>query len=94
MTPDRRTLRRTVLGRDVVVVFALLVVPVAVGAADTRLMTPLALPGYLLLTLGSAIGSHFFPNYALWVFWVPFVGGSYGVSVVVAAAYRRLRSTA
>lgn len=91
MTLDRGTAARALLGRDVAVVFALLVVPVAVGAFETSLMTPLALPGYLLLTVGSWYGSHLLPNFALWLFWVPFVAGSYGVAVVTAAGYRTIR---
>lgn len=85
------TLRRALAGRAVLATFALLVVPVAVGAYETRLMTPLALPGYLLLTVGSAVGSQLFPWLALWTFWVAFLIGSYGVAVVVTAGYRAAR---
>lgn len=84
-------LRRVLAGPAVLAAFALLVVPVAVGAYDTRLMTPLALPGYLLLTVGSAVGSQLFPWLALWTFWVAFLVGSYGVAVVIAAGYRAVR---
>lgn len=91
MSLDRGAVGRALVGLDVAVVFALLVVPVAVGAVETSLMTPLALPGYLLLTVGSWYGSHLFPNFALWVFWIPFVAGSYGVAVVTAGCYRALR---
>ena len=85
------TLRRALAGRDVLAMFALLVVPVAVGAYETTWMTPLALPGYLLLTVGSSIGNRVFPWLALWTYWVPFVVGSYGVAVVAGAGYRALR---
>jgi hypothetical protein len=71
--------------------FALLVVPLVAGAVDTALMTPLALPGYLVLTVGSSVGSWLFPALALWVFWVPFLGASYLLSVGVGAAYRAAR---
>lgn len=84
-------LRRVLAGPPVVATFLLLVVPLAVGALDTSLMTPLALPGYLVLTVGSAVGNLLFPNFALWVYWAPFLLACYGLAVVVGAGYRRLR---
>lgn len=83
--------RRALAGPVVLATFALLVGPVSLGAYDTSLMTPLALPGYLLLTVGSAVGSHLFPNLGLWLFWIPFVLGSYALAVLVGAGYRALR---
>jgi hypothetical protein len=83
--------RRVVAGPAVVVTFALLVVPLVVGAVDTAFMTPLALPGYLVLTIGSAVGNLLFPNFALWVYWVPFLLACYVLAVLVGAAYRGLR---
>lgn len=91
MTAAARRLRRALVGPAVVASFVLLVVPLAAGAADTRLMTPFALPGYLVLTVGSSVGSWLFPNLALWVFWVPFLAASYAFAVVVGAAVRALR---
>lgn len=91
MTVDRSTLRRLLVGTDVLVVTLALVLPVAVAAVETRLATPLALPGYLLLTLGSAVGSHLFPAYALWLFWVPFVLGSYALAVCSTLVWRSVR---
>ena len=88
----RRAVRRALLGRDVLAIVSLLVVPVALGALETALVTPLALPGYLLLTVGSASGSHLFPSYALWLFWLPFLGGSYGLAVCLAGAWRVVRA--
>lgn len=88
MTPER--LRRVLLGWDVLAAYVLLAGPVVVGALDTSLLTPLALPGYLALLIGSGVGSVLFPNLALWVFWVPFFLGGYAVSVAVAAGYRAL----
>ena len=88
----RRAVRRILFGRDVLALLSLLVVPVAVGAVETALVTPLALPGYLLLTVGSAYGSHLFPSYALWLFWLPFLGGSYGLAVCLAGAWRFVRA--
>lgn len=88
--PTRAAVRRALAGWDVLVLFALLVGPLAVGRLDGDLMSPLALPGYLLLTVGSAIGNRLFPQYGLWLYWFPFVAGSYAVSVVVAATLRPL----
>ncbi|GAA0202215.1 hypothetical protein ACFFQF_02330 [Haladaptatus pallidirubidus] len=85
--------RNVLAGRAVWGWYLLLVVPVVIGALDTRFMTPLALPGYLVLTLGSASGSHLFPTFELWVFWVPFFLGMYVVSVGLAAVYRAVRGT-
>ena len=84
----RTDVRRTLFGRDVIVIASVLVLPVVLGAVETSLVTPLGVPGYLLFTLGSALGSHLFPSFALWVFWVPFVGGSYGLAICLAGAWR------
>lgn len=83
-----RSVWRALFGRDVLVVASLLVVPVAIAAVETSFATPLALPGYLILSLGSAFGSHLLPSYALWLFWIPFVGGSYALAVCLAGAWR------
>jgi len=85
---NRSGLRRALFGRDVLVITSVLVLPVVLGAAETSLVTPLGIPGYLLLTLGSAFGSHLFPSYALWLYWLPFVGGSYGLAICLAGARR------
>lgn len=78
-------------GPAVLATFGLLVVPLVAGSLDGRLMTPLAYPGYLIMMVGSSIGSYLFPNFALWVFWAPFVVGSYAISVVVGVVYRAVR---
>lgn len=88
---DATRLRRLLAGRAVLSTFALLVVPLVAGAVDTRFMTPLALPGYLILTVGSAVGSRLFPNYALWVYWAPFLLASYALAVVTGAVVRAVR---
>ncbi len=85
--------RKLLAGRAVVGWYLLLVVPLVVGALDARFMTPLALPGYLMLTLGSAYGSHLFPTFELWVFWMPFFVGMYVVSVGLAMASNAMRET-
>lgn len=90
-TLDTGLLRRLFAGPVVLATFGLLVVPLAAGSLDGRLMTPLAYPGYLVMMIGSSIGSYLFPNFALWVFWAPFVGGSYAISVVVGVLYRAVR---
>jgi hypothetical protein len=85
--------REVFAGRAVWGSYLALVGPLVLGALDNRLMTPLALPGYLVFTLGSAVGSRLFPTLELWVFWVPFLVGSYVVSVVLATGYRVLQKT-
>lgn len=91
MTLALSDIRRMFAGRSVIAVFVILVGPLVVGTIDTDLMTPLALPGYIALSLGSSIGSYLFPNLALWVFWAPFLFGSYVVSLLVAGLYRVVR---
>lgn len=83
--------RRVLAGPAVVATTALLVVPLVAGALDSTLMTPLALPGYLVLTVGSAVGNTLFPNLALWVYWAPFALACYGLGVCAGAGVRRLR---
>ncbi|WP_049970952.1 hypothetical protein [Haladaptatus cibarius] len=89
----RINVSKILAGRAVWGWYLLLVVPVVVGALDTRFMTPIALPGYLILTLGSSFGSYLFPTFELWVFWAPFFVGMYLISVGLAAAYRAVRET-
>jgi hydrogenase/urease accessory protein HupE len=93
MTLTLSDIQRMFAGRSVVAVFVIIVGPLVVGTIDTDLMTPLALPGYVALSLGSSIGSYLFPNLALWVFWAPFLFGSYAVSLVVAGMYRFVRKS-
>lgn len=85
-------LRRLLFGRVVWGVYLLLVGPLVAGAIDARLMTPLALPGYVALTLGSAVGSQLFTTLEPWVFWAPLFAGAYPVAVALAGAYRALRA--
>lgn len=83
--------RRVLAGPAVIATTVLLVVPLVAGALDSTLMTPLALPGYLVLTVGSAVGNLLFPNLALWVYWVPLALASYALAVFVGVGVRRLR---
>lgn len=85
---DDEDLRRTLLGPEVGVVGALLVLPFAATWVSPRFATPLSLPGYLVYTVGSAVGNALMPTYALWVYWVPFLVVSYVLSVVVAGVGR------
>lgn len=82
--------RRWLADPPVVAAFALLVGPVVAGRLGY--WTPLALPGYLVLALGSAVGSALFPQYQLWVYWFPFVLGSYALAVAAGGGYRVLTS--
>lgn len=88
---DFRRLRTVFAGRVVVAVFAFLTIPLVVGSLDGRLLTPLAYPGYLVMMIGSSVGSYLFPNYALWLFWAPFLLGCYAVAVVAGIGYRTVR---
>ncbi|WP_332898563.1 MULTISPECIES: hypothetical protein [unclassified Haladaptatus] len=81
-------LKRVLLDPIAISVFLLLVVPLALGARNTQWMTPLALPGYLILTIGSALGKALFPTFEFYVFWVPHVIVSYLIAVGVGATYR------
>jgi hypothetical protein len=88
---DFQQFRTVFAGPVVVAVFALLTIPLVVGSLDGRLLTPLAYPGYLVLMIGSSVGSYLFPNLAIWVFWAPFLLGSYAVAVVAGVGYRTVR---
>ncbi|ELY57443.1 hypothetical protein [Natronolimnohabitans innermongolicus] len=85
--PD--SLRRAATGPATAATFALLVVPFALGWYDAALFSPLALPGYLLFGIGTAIGNAVAPRFEFWLYWAPFLAGSYGVSVIVGYGYER-----
>jgi hypothetical protein len=87
---DWANLRRTLAGPGVLVTYAVLVLPLAAAWNDTDRMTPLALPGYVIYTVGSAVGNAFAPNYGLAAYWIPFLVGCYGVAVAVAGVFRAL----
>lgn len=86
-----RSLRRALANRATLLTFGGLVIPFALGWIDTALMTPFALPGYLLYVIGTAIGNAIAPSYELWVYWIPFLGGSYGLAVAVGYGYELWR---
>lgn len=77
------------LGRWVLALYAVIVLPLV--AAQYWRMTPLALPGYLIMTAGTIVGRAIAPNYEIWVYWGPFLVGSYALSVIVAAVGRGVR---
>ncbi|MDQ2051512.1 hypothetical protein RBH26_13600 [Natronolimnohabitans sp. A-GB9] len=83
------SLRRAATSPATVVTYALLVVPFAIGWHDASLFSPLALPGYLLFTVGTAIGNAVAPRFEFWLYWLPFLAGSYGVAVAVGFGYER-----
>lgn len=88
VTIDGAFLRRHLANRWVLGVYALLVVPLAVG--QFWRMTPLALPGYVIMTAGTVIGRALVPNYEMWLYWVPFLLSCYGLAVLAGAALRAL----
>ncbi|SEP84887.1 hypothetical protein [Natrinema salaciae] len=81
------TVRRALTSCATLAAYGVLVVPFALGWFETSLMTPLALPGYLLYVIGTAIGNAIAPAYKLWVYWLPFLAGSYGLAVAVGYGY-------
>ncbi|WP_226041901.1 hypothetical protein [Natrinema sp. DC36] len=81
------SLRRIATSPVTLVTFTLLVVPFGLGALETRLFSPLALPGYLIFTIGTAIGNVIAPRLDFWVYWVPFLGGTAGIAAVVGSGY-------
>ncbi|WP_293032470.1 hypothetical protein [Natronococcus sp.] len=84
------SLRRALTAPATIATFLLLVVPLALGWLRTSLLSPLALPGYLIYTIGSAIGNLVSPRLELWVYWIPFLAGCYGVAVTIGYAYESL----
>jgi hypothetical protein len=80
---------RRLLAPSVLLVYALLVVPTL--AAQFWRPTPLLLPGYLIMTAGTVFGRAFAPNYEMWLYWGPFLVGSYAVALLVGTALDRFR---
>lgn len=85
-----RSLRQVLTAPATIATYLLLVVPLALGWLKTSLLSPLALPGYLIYTIGSAIGNLIAPRLDLWVYWMPFLAGCYGIAVTVGYAYEFL----
>lgn len=85
------SLRRALTAPATIATYLLLVVPLALGWFKTSLLSPLALPGYLIYVIGTAIGNLFAPRLDFWVYWAPFLVGCYGVAVTVGYLYELLR---
>lgn len=81
------SLRRVLTAPATIATYLLLVVPLALGWLRTSLLSPLALPGYLIYTIGSAIGNLIAPRLDLWVYWIPFLAGCYGIAVTTGYVY-------
>jgi hypothetical protein len=84
MTPS---IRRVLTAPATIATYLLLVVPLALGWFKASLLSPLALPGYLIYVIGTAIGNAIAPRLDFWVYWAPFLVGCYGVAVVVGYLY-------
>lgn len=87
-------LRRALTAPVTIATYLLLVAPLAIGWLKTSLLSPLALPGYLLFAIGTAIGNAVFPWLDFRVYWVPFLVGCYGVAAAVGYGYELLRDRA
>ncbi|MCU4740939.1 hypothetical protein [Natronoglomus mannanivorans] len=83
--------RRLLWGLPTLTAYALLVVPFVAGVLETSWMTPLALPGYLVYVVGTAIGNTISPGLSLWVYWGPFFVGCYGLAVGIGYGYAVFR---
>ncbi|SIR89367.1 hypothetical protein [Natronorubrum thiooxidans] len=79
--------RRAVSSPATVATYLALVVPFALGSLSTALYSPLALPGYVIYAVGTAIGNAIAPRFDFWVYWVPFLGGCYAIAVAIGAGY-------
>ena len=79
-------LRTLVVAPIVWVSFALLVFPLAISKIDSRLFSPLAVPGYVLFVLMTIVGNVLpkVRNFGFRLYWVPFV---IGISLAVGAGY-------
>ncbi|KYH23909.1 hypothetical protein HAPAU_39880 [Halalkalicoccus paucihalophilus] len=92
MMGERITLRKIIIAPAVWVSFALLVFPLALSDIDSRLFSPLALPGYVLFVCMTVIGD-ILPkvrNFGFRLYWVPFIVVCYGVSLALGAGYYAL----
>lgn len=86
-----RWLRRVLAGRVTLATYAFLVVPFALGWFRTSLLSPLALPGYLLFVIGTAVGEAIAPRFQFWIYWAPFLVCCYGAAAIVGLAYEVAR---
>ena len=86
-------LRTLVVAPIVWVSFALLVFPLAISKIDSRLFSPLAVPGYILFVLMTIVGNVLprVRNFGFRLYWLPFIVVCYGISVAVGAGYYAVR---
>ncbi len=87
MNISRPSIRRVLASPATLATYALLVVPFALGWFRSEWMSPLALPGYLIFVIGTSIGNLIAPRYEFWVYWAPFLAGSFGLSALVGYGY-------
>lgn len=87
------SLTKRVVAPSVWVSFALLVFPVALSTIDSRLWSPLALPGYVLFVLMTAIGNVLpkVRNLGFRLYWLPFIVVCYGISLAIGTGYDAVR---
>lgn len=89
----RIPLRKLVLAPIVWMSFALLVFPLAISKIDSRLFSPLAVPGYVLFVLMTIIGDVLpkVRNFGFRLYWAPFLLVCYAISLAIGAGYYAVR---
>lgn len=93
MTDSRPPLRTLICAPIVWVSFALLVFPLAISKIDSRLFSPLAVPGYVLFTLMTIVGNvlPWVRNFGFRLYWLPFTVVCYAISIAIGMGYYPLR---
>lgn len=93
MIGNHPPLRNLAFAPIVWVSFALLVFPLAISKIDSRLFSPLAVPGYVLFVLMTIVGNvlPWVRNFGFRLYWAPFVVICYGISIAVGISYYTLR---
>ncbi len=89
MTRTPIPLRELAITPVVRVCFALLVFPFAISAIDSRLFSPLAVPGYVLFVIMTVVGNvlPWVRNFGFRLYWIPFIVVCYGFSLTVGISY-------
>ncbi|SFS34648.1 hypothetical protein [Halostagnicola kamekurae] len=83
----RPSLKQVLASPATLLTYVVLVVPFALGWLRSSWLSPLALPGYLVYVIGSAIGNAIAPRYEFWTYWGPFLVGCFGLSSIVGYVY-------
>lgn len=93
MTGDHISLKELVIAPVVWVCFALLAFPLALSTIDSRLFSPLALPGYVLFVCMTVVGDTLpkVRNFGFRLYWFPFLVVCYGISLVIGTGYCAVR---